>query len=260
MITHGLSMIEREYDGEDYDLRETYYDTIDQYTLRNGGYARIEWKFEGPDHFQGEGTNTWSIEPNEVKWEKTFGTDLELIERKSGNAGYENFRNEYGQIIRTVYYNDQWQPTRFEEGQFAWIDYGYEGTDPREPAIYEGYFYENGNPTENISGAYARSMVYGGPKKNLLLEEAFWNADGTPDTSVTTGAHRAVYTYDSNLLQTSVRYYDQDGNPFETHTGEAAILREYNHNGNLLWEATFDTEGNPVVVNGTDAVHGGKVL
>ena len=153
-----------------------------------------------------------------------------------------------------MYKDDQWEPVRNDEKQYAWIEYTYGSNDIEDPAIFEAYFDEFGNPTEEISGAYARSMVYGGPKKNLLLEEAFYDADGNPDTSITTGAHKATYTYDRNLLQTSVHYYNADGTLSATRTGEAAMMREYNSKGSLLWEAIFGDDGNLMAVNGTNAV------
>ncbi|MCR4883163.1 MAG: hypothetical protein K6A68_06315, partial [Clostridiales bacterium] len=159
MLANGMSMIEREYDGGDWDLRETYYDTVDQYTLCNGGYARIEWKFDIPDHFTGGGTSLWETELDGARWMRNFGTDMKLIKRKAGYAGYENFRNAYGQIIRTVYMDENWQPTRNDEAQYAWIDYSYTGTSLEEPAAAEAYFDQDGNPCEGITGAYARSMV-----------------------------------------------------------------------------------------------------
>ena len=156
MITPGMSMIEYEYDGGDFDLRVTYYDILDQYTMVDYGYARIEYKYEGPG---GEDGELWKISPDAEKWQKYYGTDMKLIERKAGNAGFENFRNEYGQIIRTVYMDDTWHPTRNEEAQFAWVEYTYAGTDPEEPAITEAYFDKDGNPCEGATGAYARGMV-----------------------------------------------------------------------------------------------------
>ena len=253
MITTGVSMIEYEYNGGEWDYRETFYDILDEYTMANEGYARIEKKYESTVDFAGNGKNNWKIDPDLTKWEKYYGTDMNLIERKAGHAGYENYRNEFGQIIRTVYKDDQWLPTRFDEGHYATIEFAYEGTSLEEPAVYEAYFDKDGNPVEGITGAYARSMVYGGPKKNLLLEEAFYDAEGNPDTSVVTGAHKATYTYDRNLLQTSVHYYNADGTLSATRNGEAAMLREYNSKGNLLWEVTFGDDNMPMAVNGTNA-------
>ena len=249
----GVSMIEFEYDGEDFDRRETYYDILDEYTLCDGGYARIEWKLEDPGDHYDKGIVTWVVDPDGMRWEKVFGTDMKLINRKAGYSGFENFRNGNGQIIRRVYYDDNWLPARDDEYQYAEIDYQYDSDDPEDPAVYEAYFDKDGNPCEGITGAYARSMVYGGPKKNLLLEEAFYDAEGNPDTNVTTGAHKAVYTFDKNLLQTSVHYYNADGTASATRTGEAAMMREYNNRGNLLWEVTFGDDGNLATVNGTNA-------
>ena len=256
MLTTGISMIEYEYnddDSEEWDFRITYYDILDRYTQSNGGFARMEEKYDGAWQIDDEGNRIWALNPDIIKWQKTYGSDLELIERKAGYAGYENFRNENGQIISTVYMDDAWQPTRNEEHQYARIDFKYDSDDPAAPAVYEAYFDENGNPVEGITGAYARSMVYGGPKKNLILEETFFDAEGNPDTSVAIGAHRAVYTYDRNLLQTSACYYNADGSLSATRTGLAALRREYNRDGQLLWEANFDENGDPIAVNGTFA-------
>ena len=46
MITTGVSMIEYEYGGGEWDYRETYYDILDEYTMCNGGYARLEKKYD----------------------------------------------------------------------------------------------------------------------------------------------------------------------------------------------------------------------
>ena len=256
MITSGISMIEFEYDDNnefDWDKRETYYDILDEYTQSNGGFARIEWKLFDDDNYKLDDNKLWVLNSPYAQWEKYYGTDMKLVERKAGHAGIENFKNENNQIIKTVYMDDQWLPTRYEEGQYAWIEYQYETNDPTEPACYEAYFDKDGNPVEGITGAYARSMVYGGPKKNLLLEEAFFDAEGNPDTSIKTGAHKATYTYDRNLLQTSVHYYNADGTLSATRNGEAVMLREYNSKGSLLWEVTFGDDNKPMAVNGTNA-------
>ena len=254
MITEGYSMVEKEYEGGDFDYRETYYDFLDEYTMSNAGHARIEYKYHPVKIVGEDGREKWVIRPDMVEWERYFGTDLRLIERKAGFAGYVNERNEYHQVIRTTYMDDQWQPVRNDETQYASIEFKYEGTDPKEPAVYESYFDQAGVPCESITGAYARSMVNGGPKKNLLLEEEFFTADGQPDTNVVHGAHKVVYNFDGNLLQTSARYYNQDGTAKETRTGMATLLREYNRNGSLLWEATFDSQNHLVNASGQSAV------
>ena len=132
MITRGMSMIEYEYGGEEeWDYRETYYDILDNYTMSNAGCVRVESKFTGPGSVI---SGTWVTKLDNIQWQRIFGTDLKLIKRKAGYAGYENFRNEYGQIIKTVYMDDQWQPTRNEETQYSWVEFEYQGTDPDEPA------------------------------------------------------------------------------------------------------------------------------
>ena len=254
MISRGMSMIEYEYDGGDWDYRETYYDILDGYTQANGGFARLEKKYDGEWVEDEDGNRTWVLNPDITKWEKYYGPDLQLIERKAGYAGYENTRNDAGQVISTVYMDDTWHPTRNEEHQYARIDFRYDSDDPKAPAVYEAYFDENGEPTEGITGAYARTMVYGGPQQNLLMEERFLNEEDEPDTSVQNGAHRVTYTYDRNLLQTSAVYSGTDGQLSATRTGMAALYREYNRDGQLLWEATFGEDGKPITVNAPHAV------
>ena len=97
-------------------------------------------------------------------------------------------------------------------------------------------------------------MVYGGPHKDLLLEETFLDKNGEPDNNISTGASRAVYAYNGDLLRTSVRYYDVDGNAVRTTEGYATQVREYGNGGTLLWEATFDETGSLNIANGQYAV------
>ena len=249
MIANGYSMLEIEYDGEDFDSRETYYDILDAYTMCNSGYARIEFLFNG--HWEEKDEDQrWVTNPEQIRQEKFFGTDLELIRNKAGYAGLVNEWNGNGQVSRTTYYDHNWEPVRNDELQYARIDYTYDNPAADAPPVYEAYFDQDGNPCEGITGTYARSMVYGGPKHNLLLEESFFDADGEKDTNVYNHAHRIVYGYDGAMHQTSLRYYDTEGNPSENRTGMAAMLREYTQNGNLLWEATFGADGNLAAVNG----------
>ena len=254
MTTTHISMEEREYDGEDFDYRETYYDIVDEYTMSNGGFARIEYKYHRDRYLDEDDNELWVVNPDSVERERYFGTDMELVQRKAGYAGIVNEFNDNNQVIRTTYMSDKWQPVRNDERQLASIEYKYAGTSPEEPAVYEAYFDEKGDPCESLTGAYARSMVYGGPKQDLLLEEAFFTAEGEKDTNISNGAHKIVYTFDGNLLQTSVNYYDADGNPCENKSGVSSMLREYNDNGRLLWQATFDAEGNLVSNGGQGAV------
>ena len=222
--------------------------------MSNGGFARIEWKYHHVKTVDENGEEKWVINPDMVEWERDYGVDMKLIERKAGYAGYVNERNEYNQVIRTTYMDDEWKPTRNEERQIASIEFKYEGTSPLEPAIYESYYDEDGNPCESLTGSYARAMVNGGPKQNLLLSESFFTASGEPDTSVANGAHRVDYHFDGNLLQPSARYYDAQGNALKTRGNFATLLREYNSRGNLLWQATFDTEGKLVLADAKAAV------
>ncbi len=250
MTKKGYSMVEKEYSGDDFDYRETYYDIVDEYTMSNDGYARIEWKFHRVKTTGDNGEDLWVIRPDQVERERFFGTNMQLIQIKAGFAGLVNERNENEQIIRTTYYNTSWQPTRNEETQYASIEFRYKGTSVADPAVYEAYFDETGRPCEGINGAYARTMVYGGPHNSLLLEEAFFTADGKNDTNVLNNAHRVAYSYNGTLMQTGVRYYGMDDKLYESRTGAAAVLREYTQGGSLLWEASFGTDGSLVTVGG----------
>ena len=145
--------------------------------------------------------------------ERYFGPDMKLIPKKAGYAGLTNEYNGYNQVVRTVYRDTEWKPVRNDERQLAIVEYRYAGTDMWEPAVYEAYFDEKGVPCESLTGAYARSMVYGGPKMNLLLEEAFFDANGGRTVSVLNQAHRVAYGYSGDLRQTSARYYDVEGKP-----------------------------------------------
>ena len=91
MITRGMSMIEYEYSGGDWDYRETYYDIMDEYTQCNAGFVRIECKFEGQGEFGDQYKDAWILYPDTLKWHRYFGTDLQLIKVKAGYAGIENF-------------------------------------------------------------------------------------------------------------------------------------------------------------------------
>ena len=255
MITTGFSMAEHEYSDDskdDWDYRVTFYDTLDRYTMSNGGFARQEWKYARIRRVDDKGNEHWDINPTMVEHEKDYGVDLQLIERKAGYAGLLNERNENGQVIRTTYMDAAWEPTRNDEMQWASIEFTYDSPDIDAPAVAEAYFDEKGAPCEGITGAYGRQMVYGGPKQNLLLSEQFLDAQGQPDTNVTHGASRVEYAFDGNMNQTAARYYDQNGKPFTARYGYAAILREYNGTGGLLWQATFDPAG-ALVATGTSA-------
>ena len=254
MMTNGYSMEEREYDGEDYDYRVTYYDTLDRYTMSNGGFARIEDLYYRAHRVDDEGNDLWVIQPDQIERERYFGTDLELIQLKAGHAGLENHRNENGQVIETVFMDAAWEPTRHDERQYASITFTYDSPAQDAPAVSEAYFDETGAPCEGLTGAYGRQMVYGGPKQNLLLSERFLDASGNPDTCVSHGAHRVDYAYDGNMTQTAARYYGIDGQPIITRYGYAAILREYNASGSLLWQATFDENGNLTAGGSTSVV------
>ena len=77
-----------------------------------------------------------------------------------------------------------------------------EGTEADDPATYEAYFDENGDPCESTFGSYARAMVWEGPHKNILAEERYLDANGDPDTSISSGAYRVLIPM--NLCDTYV--------------------------------------------------------
>ncbi|MBQ6398752.1 MAG: hypothetical protein IJI21_01385, partial [Clostridia bacterium] len=159
MISNGYSMMEEEYDGGDeYDYRVTYYDILDRITMANSGRAREDWKFDGSWVTDTDGNRNWVLNPDRIRWMKFFGTDLELIRITAGYAGVENERNENGQVIRTTYRDENWEPVRNDEMQYAWIEFAYEDGAPVDaPAVHEAYFDETGAPCEGLNGAYARS-------------------------------------------------------------------------------------------------------
>ena len=145
--------------------------------------------------------------------------------------------------------DSEWKPVRDDESQYAEIRYRYEGEDPNEPPAYEAYYDQFGKPCQSTYGCYARAMTYGGPHHHLLYSEEFLDVDGGPATSIETGAHLAVYSYNGSE-QTSARYYDIAGNPFTSYYGYATLLREYNKAGRLLWEATLDEKGHLTAAGG----------
>ena len=59
-----------------------------------------------------------------------------------------------------------------------------------------------------------------------------------------------TYTYDGNLQRTSARYFDANGNPFNSNMGYASVVREYSSMGQLLWEMAEDAEGKLVNAGG----------
>ena len=253
MTTEGSSRIQNEYDGGDWDYQETHYDTLDELTMHMNGYCRLEKKYHRERYQSEDGTERWIVNPDATEWEKRFGTDLNLIRIKAGYSGYVNEFNGNDQVIKTTYMDDQWQPVRNDELQYAWITYEYNTTAKDAPPCFEAYFDQFGIPCENVNGAYARAVTYGGPKQNLLIEEAFFTSDRTPDVSVLTGAHRVVNHYSKNLLLDGAAYYDEDGNLMETSSGYASLMREYNTDGQLLWEITLDPQGKPVNAGGVGA-------
>ncbi len=103
MIKKGFSMEEREYNGDDFDYRKTFYDIVDEYTMSNDGYARIEWKFRRVKTVGENGEDLWVVQPDQVERERYFGTDMHLIQLKAGYAGLLNEWNGNGQITRVTY-------------------------------------------------------------------------------------------------------------------------------------------------------------
>ena len=249
MTTYGYSRSEHEYHGKGFDYRITYYDTVDEYTMCLNGYARIEFLYMDYPPTD-ENQLLWDLYTDYIIREQYFGPDMELIEIKAGYAGLENERNRNGQVLSTTYMDKNWKPVRNNERQLASIRYQYASSRYEAPPVYEEYFDKDGNPCESTDGCYARRMTYGGPQENLLLSEEFLDAKGGADVNVTTGAHRAVYAYNGNTVQTSVRYYDAAGKPFKSNNGYASLYREYTSAGSLIWEATLDENGDPVTVGG----------
>ena len=233
MITYGYSMIEYEYDQPEFDYRETFYNTVGDYTMSQGGYARREVLWRRSLVRDKDNKDHWVTYPDQVHQEKYFGTDLKLIQVKAGYSGLVNDYNENGQVTKTTYMDHDWKPARNDERQFASIEYKYEGTDPLEPPVYEAYFDKDGKPVQSLDGSYVRTMTYGGPKKNLLLAEEFYDAAGNPSTSVVNGAHRVEYTYSKGLEQATARYYAVNGQPCMSKRGYAILLSEYNRMGKL---------------------------
>lgn len=133
MLSTGYSMTEEEYNGENYDYRITYYDILDDITMADSGRARDEILYAHAPGGDREANEQWRMSLDQVKEWRFYGPDLKLIELKAGYAGYVNERNDYGQVIRTTYMDDHWEPTRTEERQLASITYEYEGTSPDEP-------------------------------------------------------------------------------------------------------------------------------
>lgn len=246
--TQGYSKAEYEYDGSDYDVRITYYDTEDEYAMYMHGYARIEYLFARRSVRQDDGSERVVLSNDAVAQEKYFGVDMNLIQLKAGYAGIVNERNRYGQVIRTIYMNSDWLPARNDEFQYAEIRYTYAGTEIDEKPVHEEYFNMEGKPCENVNGYYARDMVWGGPRGELLLREAFLDQNGNADVSVDKGVSAVEYSYNGDRLQTSVRYFNQSGAPIAANNGYAACLREYGTGNHLLWEATLNTENQLVTV------------
>ena len=70
--------------------------------MTGSGMARLERKFaDVPD--SSRKNQPGSKELNQIRQEKYFGTDMELIDVKAGYAGYVNERNEYGQVISVTF-------------------------------------------------------------------------------------------------------------------------------------------------------------
>ena len=178
MVRNGYSVVEYEYNGPDYDYRYTYYDTVGQYTQGNNGYCRIEFLFADTPEYSWRDTPRLSTAMDQIRQEKYFGTDLELIEIKSGIAGYYNERNENGQVIATHYMNREWEPTRSDEFQYATIRYEYNSPEIDAAPVYESYYDKDDQPCEKKEGYYARAMTYGGPRNELLFEEEYFDAYG----------------------------------------------------------------------------------
>ncbi len=254
VTTYGYSRAEYEYntppEGEDpfdpdagWHYQITYYDPVDEYTMCLNGYARIEYRFTPDAQSRRKLNERWTLYADDKVFEKYYGTDMELIDVKAGYSGWINERNEHGQVVRTTYMDEKWEPTRDDELQYASIAYEYKGTSANEQPSYERYYDENGDPCVSITSTYARSMVYGGPEHNILFSESFFDEKDEPDVSASTGAHRADYYYDGSLLQTMTRYMDTEGRAFTGKTGYAAMYREYNRDGRLLWEAFFGDDG-----------------
>ncbi|MBQ1310582.1 MAG: hypothetical protein IIY55_01945, partial [Blautia sp.] len=246
MTTYGYSKAEHEYNGPDYDHRITYYDTVDEYTMCLNGHARIEIKGAQLPTLEKKLSERWLQYFDRISEERYYGTNMKLIERKNGIAGVVNERNQYGQVIRTVYMDSNWNPVRNEEFQYAVIRYEYKGTDILDRPVIESYYNASDEPVECKNGYYIRTMTYGGPYQSLLLAESFFDSDKKPDTEVSSRAHRIEYSYNGDFLQTGVRYYDKNGKPFAISKGYQSSLREYNKDGRLLWEVTLDEKGNLV--------------
>ena len=251
--TYGYSKAEYEYDGEDYDYRITYYDAADAYAMCMYGYARIEYQYVHDDADRSEDTGAVSMTGDIIKQEKYFGTDMNLIKVKAGMAGYVNECNEYGQVIRTTYMDENWQPVRNDEFQYASVTYSYDSNEADAPAVYEAYYDKEGNPCEGRGGYYARSMTYGGPLNKLLLKESYLDAQGQPDVSMINGVSSVVYGYDKNEVQTSARYYDQQGNATTCRSGYATVLREYLSADKILWQVTLGADGQLVTADTSSA-------
>ena len=169
---------------------------------------------------------------------------------KAGYAGLINIRNRYGQVVRTTYYDADWKPVRNDEFQYATIKYEYDNKDADSPPNYEAYYDKDGKPCESIDGYYARRMTYSGPQNNLLTSEMFLNAVGGADISVASGAHRVEYHYNGSQMQTSVRFFDENGLPFQSYKGFASKYCEYNFSGSLLWEVYYNASGDLVSAGG----------
>ncbi|HML49194.1 MAG TPA: hypothetical protein PKE04_20840, partial [Clostridia bacterium] len=250
MITEGYSQVEHEYGGDGFDYRITYYDTNDQLTMSMSGYARTEWTYQkgGSDGTEIDKLSTLSRPL--VLTQKFFDQKLELVAAKAGHAGYVNTWNEHSQLVETRYMNEQWACSINEEVHYAIVRYRYGSDGERALPVYEAYFDENENPIDAKDGYQARTMEYAGPNGQLLVKEAFWYADGSPDESVASLSHEIRYAYDGRKNNILESHYAPDGTLTRCAKGYAVRSLEYNASGKLLRESFLDEQGGYATVNG----------
>ena len=117
--------------------------------------------------------------------------------------------------------------------------------DEKGNVILEKYYGTDGQPTPCADGYCEIHRTYEG-KYCVLVE--YFDANGQRDTCVN---HFSVATYvrDAYGNASEIRYFDTEGRPVNHKNGYAILLRTFDDKKQVLYQAAYNQDGWPVLVD-----------
>ena len=156
--------------------------------------------------------------------------------------------DKYGNRIRESYYDIDGKPSIRTDMNVSGIAYTY---DERGNEIRRACYDVDGKPTYTNDGYVAALMTYN--DNGYLVSIMFVDENNNPvlysDDSNSCFASRSLKVNDRGLTE-EIRFYDENGKLINQPQGNAILTLTYDDRGNQTGEHYFDSESNPVAVDG----------